>query len=262
MEIAAINRRRTQAGWAAALICLLLVLGILDGLIARFRQPLNVFHLLPGQAEDIDGPVPDQAGGLQDLGVISGSPEITLDFQSQEKGFWLGTPLWRGQIRVSKRIRPGDYQVRVIARPKGQQPSSPVFLIRIYPDALALQKSSPSFIRRTFRLSPWRLVLLLLPVTGVAFGLIFLLSGKREALLLAEGKAEIYRTRRTETGQEIAFGLGEAQGVRKGEILELLDDRGRLLGEVQVLTADEKDAVAEAGPALAVRPGYLVAQKR
>jgi hypothetical protein len=262
MELSEINKRRTQVGWAAALVCLLLTLGILDGLIARFRQPLNVFHLLPGQSDDIDGPVPEHAGGLQDLGVISGSPEITLVFQSQEKGFWLGTPLWRGQIRVSDRIQPGDYQVRVIARARGQQPSSPVFLIRIHADAPSLQKSAASLIRRTFGISPWRMVLFWLPLAVGAFGLIFYLSGKREALLRAEGKAEVYRTRRTETGQEVSFGLGEAQGVHQGEILELFDDRGRLLGEVKVLTVDQKDAVAEAGPALFVRPGYLVAQKK
>jgi hypothetical protein len=262
MELPALDRRRTQAGWAAALVCLLLVLGILDGLIARFRQPLNVFHLLPGQAEDIDGPVPDQAGGLQDLGFVSSSPEITLQFQSQEKGFWLGTPLWRGQIRVSDRIRPGDYQVRVIARPKGPQPSSPVFLIRIYADAPALQKNSPSFVRRIFGLSPWRLVLFLLPLVAGVLGWIFLLSAKRDKLLLREGRAEIYRVRRIETGgHEITFGLGEAQGVRKGDMLDLFDDRGRPLGEVKVLIAEEGDAVAEVGPTQAVLPGYLVAKK-
>jgi hypothetical protein len=262
MELSAVNRRRSQAGWVAALVCLLLFLSILDGLIARFRQPLNVFHLLPGQSEDIDGPVPEQAGGLQDLGVVSGSTEITIQFQSQEKGFWLGTPLWRGQIRVSERIRPGDYQVRVIARPKGLQPSSPVFLIRIYADAPALQKNAPSFIRRAFGLSPWRLALFLLPWTAGAVGLIFILSGKRDKLLLEEGKAEIYRVRRIETGQEITFGLGEAQGVRKGDLLKLFDDRGQPLGEVKVVSAEERDAVAETGPEQAVRPGYLVAKNR
>jgi hypothetical protein len=262
MELSAVNKYRSLAGWAAAFVCLFLALCVLDGLIARFRQPLNVFHLLPGQAEDIDGPVPEHAGGLQDLGVVSGSPEITLHFLSQEKGFWLGTPLWRWQIRVSDRIQPGDYQVKVIARAKGLQPSSPVFLIRIHADVPALQKSAASLIRRTFGVSPWRMALLWLPFAVGAFGLIFYLSGKREALLLAEGKAEIYRTRRTETGQEVSFGLGEAQGVREGDILELFDDRGRLLGEVEVLTAEEKDAVAGAGPAQAVRPGYLVAKKK
>jgi hypothetical protein len=262
MELSAVNKRRSLAGGAAAFVCLFLALGILDGLIARFRQPLNVFHLLPGQAEDIDGPVPEPAGGLQDLGVVSGSPEITLHFQSQEKGFWLGTPLWRGQIRVSDRIQPGDYQVKVIARARGLQPASPVFLIRIHADAASLQKSAASLIRRTFGVSPWRMVLFWLPLAVGAFGLIFYLSGKREALLLAEGQAEIYRTRRTETGQEVSFGLGAAQGVQEGDILDLFDDRGRLLGEVEVLTADEKDAVAGAGPAQAVRPGYLVAKKK
>jgi hypothetical protein len=261
MELAAINKHRTRVGWAAALVCLLLVLTILDGLVARFRQPLNVFHLLPGQSEDIDGPVPESAAGLQDLGVVSSSPEITLVFQSQEKGFWLGTPLWRGQLRVSDRIRPGDYQVRVIARPKGLQPSAPVFLIRMYADAPALQKSAPSFIRRIFGWSPWRLVPVLLPLAAAAFGLMILLSGKRDKLLLQEGQAEVYRVRRIETGQEITFGLGAAQGVRKGEMLKLLDDRGRSLGEVKVLEADERDAVAEVGPEQDVRPGYLVAKK-
>lgn len=149
-----------------------------------------------------------------------------------------------------------------MARPKGLQPSSPVFLIRIYADAPALQKNAPSFIRRAFGLSPWRLALFLLPWTAVAIGLTFLLSGKRDKLLLEEGKAEIYRVRRIETGQEITFGLGKAQGVRKGEILRLLDDRGRPLGEVKVVSAEERDAVAETGPEQAVRPGYLVAKNR
>lgn len=261
MELAAIDKRRTLAGWAAALICLLLTLTILDGLIARFRQPLNVFHLLPGQAEDIDGPVPEQAASLQDLGVVSSSPELTIRFESQEKGFWFGSPLWRGQLRAGDRVRPGDYQVRVFSKPKGLQPSAPVFLIRIHPDPLALQKSSPSFIRRTFGLSPWRLVLLLLPLTAAGFGLILLLSAKRDKLLLQAGRAEIYRVRSMETGWEVTFGLGTANGVQEGEILRLLDDGGELLGEVKVLTADETDSVAEVGPEQAVRPGYLVAKK-
>lgn len=262
MDLSEANKRQTLAGWAAALVCLLLVLGILDGLIARFRQPLNVFHLLPGHSADIDGPVPEQAGSLQDLGYVASSPDITLQFQSQEKGFWLGTPLWRGQIRVSDRICPGDYQLRVIARTKGPQPSSPVFLIRVYPDDRALQKNSPSIVFRTFGLSPWRLVLLLLPLTAAAFGLIFLLSTKREKLLLRDGQAEIYRVRRIETGSEVTFGLGATNGVREGEILGLFDDRGKPLGGVKVLTVDERDAVAEAGPELAIRPGYRVARKK
>jgi len=261
MELSEINKRRTQVGWAAALVCLFLVLTILDGLIARFRQPLNVFHLLSGQSADIDGPVPEQAGGLQDLGVVSSSPEITIRFESQEKGFWFGSPLWRGQLRIGDGVRPGDYQIRVFSKPKGLQPSAPVFLIRIHPDPRALKKSSPSFIRRTFGLSPWHLVLLLLPLTVAGFGLIFLLSSKMDKLLLQAGRAEIYRVRSIESVCEVTFGLGTANGVKEGEILDLFDDRGERRGEVRVLTADERDAVAEAGPEQAVRPGYLVAKK-
>jgi hypothetical protein len=102
-------------------------------------------------------------------------------------------------------------------------------------------------------------VFFFIPAMGF-FGLVFFLSQKIDRLLARDGKAEIYRVRQTDLGIEIYFGLGRAQGLEEGTLLNLFDEKGQPLGTVKVRSVDAGDAVALAAEEQAVRPGYWLAK--
>ena len=55
-----ISRRRNFLGKVGACCCLLVFLALLDGLVARFREPPNMLKILPGESLEINGPLQDE----------------------------------------------------------------------------------------------------------------------------------------------------------------------------------------------------------
>ena len=99
-----------------------------------------------------------------------------------------------------------------------------------------------------------------LPGILLAFGAVYLLSGKREALLAATGQAEVYQVTRGDDGYEIRFGLGTAHGMSPGARVAIYDEAGQQVGTGTVEVCNQKVSVAQATSDQPIKAGYLVSR--
>jgi hypothetical protein len=258
MTLDDINRWRRLAGRVAALFCILSFLSVVDGLILHMKQSPNDLRLVPGDSVKINGSCKETVRDVNELEYAATNDSIRLSFEAVHAGYWLGGRMWRGVLTVSERIAPGEYSVAVMT--KGEPSEKPVttFSATVFKDAASLQDSSDSFVQRYTGWSPWWAAAPCFTVALLLFGVVYLCSQKREESLRQEGKAEIYRISRTDTGCEISFGLGTDHGVQTGSRLKLLDAEGVPVGVVKVEVAYESDSTALATPDITIKPGYMV----
>lgn len=239
-----------------AAFCTLALLAVIDALVVQFKQPQNLYQVLPGAVLDIQGPLRERVDALQKLTFECDSQDIRLVFEGVQTGYWMGGYLWRGRLVIGPETRPGVYSLTVRGPGKATTPPPPPVKVRVFGDPETYRRNLPSLIQRYSGFAPWKVAAFaFIPVLGL-FALVFFLSQKIERLLVREGKAEIYRVRQTDQGIEISFGLGRDQGLEAGTRLNLFDEKGRSLGTVEVLTVTARDAVALAAAEQAVRPGY------
>jgi hypothetical protein len=115
----------------------------------------------------------------------------------------------------------------------------------VFKDSEALRQSSLSFIQRTFDVRPWVVSLACVPVLGIIFGLVYLVSTRIDQLLAREGCAEIFQLQKTDTGTDVRFGLGLSHGVVEGMEVVVADPAGHEIGRGTVLRADRENAIAQ-----------------
>ncbi len=238
-------RLRTFLGRLGALCCFLALAAVLDSLVTKFREPFNVFAVLPGETVEINGPTEERVKEPQDLEWVSSSPELSLEVEKVHSGYFLGGRMWQGTLKVGRGIAAGKYAVAV--RPKQPDPGKPaealVFRVTVYPDAASRQRQALSLVRRHLGVAPGLVALLLVPGIVLAFGGVFLLSWPIERLMAAQGQGEIYRVTRGEGILEVGFGLGTRHGLQPGDRLPVFDPKGRRTASIEVKEATETDAV-------------------
>lgn len=245
-------------GKIGTLLCVLLLLAILDGLIARFREPPNHFSCLPGSRIAVTGPLTEKIENARDLAYQSTSREIRLVVEAVQTGFWMGGYMWNGTLDIDPGIQPGGYTLSVqTLKRTGGRPGAPIH-VEVYKDQTHWNQNSKSFFRRTLGINPWRAALTIIPVILLVFGLVFFLSHKLEILLADQGKAEVYRVRKNTDGYEIFFGLGSKQGIIPGTCLTLMDKQGGVIGSVTPQEIFEGHSIALVGSESTVQPGCMI----
>lgn len=255
------SQTRQLLGKAGAVLCTLLFLTVLDGLIAQFRQGPYLLKMLPGETVEIDGPVRGEIKDLQELEYNSNTKHLTLSVQALHKGYFMGGDMWRGQLTAGRSLAPGEYRLTVSVKGTPPEQAPPPFSVLVYANAQTRLRNSPSLIQRHTGYSPFIAAAALVPFVLLAFGLVFHLSQRREALLRQQGQGEIYRLVRDETGWTIRFGLGAAQGLTPGARLVVLDKAGRTVGAAEVKEVGEKDSWAVVSGDQEVKIGYLVSSR-
>jgi hypothetical protein len=260
MELGQIDRRRDLASKIGAALCVIALLGLMDGLLVAFREPANLVKILPGMSVELNGELTDEAQDVEDLTFTGSSDQIKVTFEAIHKGYFLGGDMWRGRLAVSPGIAPGEYSLAVLPKRTISPRKAPAFRVIVFPDALSLQKSSTSIVRRWFGISAFWVSAGCLPGILLAFGAVFLLSGKRDGLLAAAGKAEIYQVRRGDEGYEIRFGLGTAHGMSPGTKIVIGNAAGNQVGTGTVELANETTSVALATTDQEIKVGDLVSR--
>ena len=260
MNLGQVNRWRDLAGKIAAACCVIALLGLVDGLLVHFREPANLIKVLPGASVDINGELTDEAHQVEDLTFTSDSNQLKVTFAVIHKGYFLGGDMWRGRLIVGPEISPGEYNLSVIPKRAASSRKAPAFRIIVFPEALSLRKNSASVVRRWFGVSAFAVAAGCLPGILLAFGAVYLLSGKREALLAASGQAEVYRVTRGDDGYEIHFGLGIAHGMSPGGKIAIYDETGHPVGTGTVEACNQKVSVAQATSDQPIKAGYLVSR--
>ena len=260
MDLGQVNHWRDLASKIGAAFCVIALLALVDGLLVHFREPASLVKALPGTATAINGELTDEAHQVQDLTFVSNSDQLQVTFDAIHKGYFLGGDMWRGRLLVGPQISPGEYSLSVMPRRTLSPRKAPAFRIVVFPDALSLQKSSTSQIRRWFGISAFQVAAGCLPGILLAFGAVYLLSGRREALLTASGQAEIYRVTRGDGGYEIRFGLGTADGMSPGVRVIICDEAGQQVGTGTVEVSNQTVSVAQVTADQKVKVGDLVSR--
>ena len=80
MTLDRISWWRRWAGIAGAVCCLMSFLAIIDALVAQFKQPQNLYQVLPGTVLDIQGPLREAVESTQRLTFQCDSQDIRLMF--------------------------------------------------------------------------------------------------------------------------------------------------------------------------------------
>jgi hypothetical protein len=260
MNLRQVTRWRDLASKIAAAFCVIALLGLVDGLLVHFREPANLIKVLAGASVEINGELTDEAHRVEDLTFTSDSNQLTVIFEAIHKGYFLGGDMWRGRLIVGPHIPPGEYHLSVLPKRSASSRKAPAFRILIFPEALSLRKDSASIVRRWFGVSAFVVAAGCLPGILLAFGAVFLLSGKREALLAAGGQAEIYRVIRGDGGYEIHFGLGTDHGISPGASVAIYDAAGRQVGTGTVEICNQEVSVAQGTSDQPIKAGYLVSR--
>jgi hypothetical protein len=260
MDLGQINRWRDLASKIAAAFCVIAFLGLVDGLLVHFREPANLVKVLPGASVALNGELTDEAHKVEDLTFISDSDQLQVTFDEIHKGYFLGGDMWRGRLSVGPGIAPGEYSLSVLPRRTLSARKAPAFRILVFADALSLQKSSTSLIRRWFGFSAFNVSAGCLPGILLAFGAVYWLSGKREARLAASGRAEVYRVTRGDGGFEIRFALGTVHGISPGAGVAIYDEGGQQVGTGTVEASNRRASVAQVTGDQVIKVGYLVSR--
>jgi hypothetical protein len=253
---------RKLLGRVCALFCLLAFLAIMDGLVAKFREPANVLHVLPGEVADIDGPIPEDIKSTEALTYASDARDLAVTFKVIHPGYFLGGNMWRGSLAVGRNLAPAKYTVTV--RPKDLPASKPGYQFRVvvYPDVLSQRAAFQSLIKRHTGRSPYLVAAGFVPFILIIFAAVYLLSQRIDILQAKEGLAEVYRVSRKEGEYLVTFGLGTAHGVNPGDQVTLFDPEGNYVGTVQVQESTAQDAVGVITVDREIRPGYFVSRSR
>jgi len=258
MNLEQISVFRKFARRTGAIFFILIFVAVIDGCVAKFREPINVFNILPGQSVKVDGPLDLKIQDTRELTYTGTSDNVRLSFDAIQAGFWLGGNMWIGTVTTDKLIPPGEYDVTVYTRGETDIKKKVVFRIKVFKDYASYRQSFKSVIRRYLDFSPWQLLLFCLPLSALTVGIVFYLSKRFEELLAREGKAEIYRIVKGDTACEISFGLGTKHGVQPGTRLSLLNESGHPAGSAVVQKVSETDSSAFVELDSAVRTGDIV----
>ena len=261
MDLRQASAWRKLVGQACALFCLLASLAVVDGLVAKFREPVNVLHVLPGEEADIDGPIPENIKSTEALTYTSDARDLVVTFKVIHPGYFMGGNMWRGSLTVGRNVAPGKYTVTV--RPRDYPANKPGYQFRVvvYPDALSQRSAFQSTIKRQTGFSPYLVAAAFLPLIFITLGGVYFLSQRLDTLQAEIGRAEIYRVARSEGQCLVTFGLGTEHGVHPGDQVTLLDPEGNFVGTVLVQESSAQDSVGSVNLDRDIRPGYLVSRK-
>jgi hypothetical protein len=241
---------RKTIGRIGAFFCLLIAIVLVDSLISRFVYEFNVFYTRVDGQYDLTGVMPEKSEKLEDLVAETDSPEVTLVFSEVFSGFWLGNTMWRGNVIVSAKALPGEYVIKVRdARDTKINPAL-IFLARVSADEQSLRKSHGPYLSRYYGITAGWAASILFPGLAIIILFNYGVSCFLEKALADTGQAEVYMVKRVPEGIQIAFSLGKKHGLKRGELLDILNSHGLAVGEAEVLAPGETDSVAAAVTAL------------
>lgn len=258
MTLERISRWKHRIALIAAAFCMLSVICALDGGVSFLREPYNTLRLLPGETYNLTGPLAPGATSRDQMVIESTSDLLAISIDEIISDFWLGGKMWRGILKLDPQIQPGKYSISVLGKEDLKKVGANVFLVLVYPDRDSYLADSKSLLLRYAAISPWIFAGGFLLLVVICCGCLYILAGKRDMLMAELGEAEVYHVTGDECGFSLYFGLGERNGLRRGDKLILMDRKRKVIEEIAVDSISETDASARVNPLSKVMPGYLV----
>lgn len=244
MSIADTQAVRRYLGYAAMGLFAICLVTLADGLIGQFKRDYNALEALPGSSQPLTGPMPPKAQALKEVAIEGNQGPVRLVFTERLTGYWLGTDMWRGTIKIDPSAPPGEYVLKV--RDQGLEPQSPllVFKVRVRRDEQDMQLSSPSLIKKHLGIQPFVLAAGMFALGAVISGAAFLMARTLERQMKLEGQAEIYMVKKGPEGLAVTFSLGSEDGVTPGLDLLIRNEAGMTVGTAKVVSCTAQDATA------------------
>ncbi len=174
------------------------------------------------------------------------SDQLTVNFEAIHKGYFLGGDMWRGRLIVGPDISPGEYSLAVLPKRAASSRKAPAFRIKVFPEALSLQKSSTSLVRRRFGVSAFVVAAGCLPGILLAFGAVYLPVREKGGAAGGNRPGRSLPGNQGDGGYEIRFGLGTAHGMSPGARVAIYDEVGQQVGTGTVEVCNRKVSVAQA----------------
>ncbi len=260
--------KRMILGRFCSIAAILALVSILDALAASYIKPANDLDIITGRSFKITGNVYGNVKSIRDISVVSDSPDLTLEFEKDLfSGYWLGTEMWRAELKAASSLKPGKYNMRIVSsgltevKPEDRPKLEALlrYTVNVYGDVKSQRQGSLSLINRFTGLPSWLLAIGFF-LTALSTGAwIFVISGKIDAEMAKQGFAEIYRVSKNAGGLEVFFGLGKRHGLESGEKIGLFDASGDFLKEVVVETIG-KETSSVVVDTLKIKPGFMVAR--
>lgn len=183
--------RSRMLGKVSALVFIIAVFAVFDGLQTLVRHEFNSIDVIPGEQLLVSGMLPGGAKSHEELVVhMDGAPGVRFTPLETYKGFWMGGQMWRARLDVAADIEPGRGVITVVDilpeedRDKtsfaGQQNPALVFAVNVFADEGQRLASDSSLLRRYTGL----------PAFGVAAGAVLLAILLGFASWRTFGKAE------------------------------------------------------------------------
>lgn len=249
----------------ALIVFMVFVLSVGDACLSTL-DPSNLYRIAPGQTVPVSGdlieppllgarmdnpdPTPEEITGL--ISYETDSPDLSMTLLE------LKGRVWRGTLTARPTAKSGQYGFKVYNLSDTSQ-EQPIYVVRLFPDAAALQADLPSFAARYLGIRPIWITFGTLPVGILMFLLSFLRSGREEEALQARGVGSIYKLAKRKTEWEIIFGLGSEHGVHPGDRLLVLDRKQQVVGELTASRVGIEGSHATLPLDADIRPGYFVA---
>jgi hypothetical protein len=239
MELDDLSKKIKLVGRIGIIVFLVFLLSVIDSFIAG-SEPLDLFRAMPGTEQPVHGMVNGPLKTTDDIVFVTYSEGINVEFQEVEGR------MWRGILKLSPYIDPGEYSFMVIL--KGEEPTmeTPRYKVRVFPDRESYQRSFKSLLQRHAGIPPFWVTLITIPFIALTFGLTYYLSNKKDELLAMQGRAEIFKIKKKEETWEISFGLGQKHGLNEGDFVLLYDPDGTVVGKAKVIKVSRTCATATA----------------
>lgn len=258
MALEQVTALRKTLGGLGAIFCVLVFLSIVDSLMIQLLKEHFTIHMLPGEKTKVNGPMPERIKEISELTSVSESESLVVDIERVHTGYWLGGNLWNGQVHAQEEITPGSYKFMVKPHEFEEDEAFPIFTAHIHAGIAQFREQSPSLAYKYLGIKPWWIGFVSLPLAILCFFKVLKLSRIREELLLKQGKAEIVRVKKSGDKREIAFGVGQSNGVDAGSTLTLLNEEGQPMGTFKVAKAWENSGIAIVTESCPVKPGWMV----
>lgn len=235
------TRSHTWVPLLGLLTGLVLTACVMDGLVAIVRTPKQEIHLYPGMRTMVAGKTEAAIPELRWLTYETTAPGLSLHFL-EAKG-----RLWRAEIALEPTAPEGLFTLRVFLHGEKAEDAkeNPLYTVRILEDRQAYHASERSLLLRTLGVSPWFVAACAMPILVFYLYLSYKANDRLDRALRHQGIASVYRAvQNKDRSFTLFFGLGSADGLAPGDVVQVLAKDGRLLGRAHVESVSRNDAQA------------------
>lgn len=151
--------RSRVLGVISALVFVVAVFAVFDGLQTLMRHEFNSIDVVPGEQLLVSGMLPGGTSSHEELVVhIDGEPGVIFTPLETYKGFWMGGHMWRARLEAPANYPPGRVVITVVdilpAEDKdktvfaGQQNPALVFAVNVFASEAERLAQDNSLLRR------------------------------------------------------------------------------------------------------------------